>query len=179
MYKRLFIGIAAILLAGAVFAQAYKWTDEEGVVQYSDRPHEGAEIVYLSSQHTSRNQASAPRPAPQSSGRRTATPDPEEDNKPFSYDTLEITSPAPEETLWNIEGTLSLSLNVSPALQPGHRVRVYFDGAPHLMTGTSLQLQEVYRGTHDLQAEILDEAGKLMIRSQPIHFYVQQTSVAR
>jgi hypothetical protein len=46
-----------------------------------------------------------------------------------------------------------------------------------MVQGTSFQLQEVWRGVHNLQAEVLDETGKLMIRSQPARFYVQQNSV--
>ncbi len=81
------------------------------------------------------------------------------------YKSLEIASPGAEETLWNIEGVLNVSLSLSPALQPGHQVRVYFDGNPQMVSGTSFQLQNVYRGVHNLQAEVLDETGKMMIRS--------------
>jgi hypothetical protein len=79
--------------------------------------------------------------------------------------------------LWNIEGVLNVSLALSPALQPGHQVRVYFDGAARTVGGTSFQIEEVYRGVHNLQAEILDDTGKLMIRSLPNRFYVQQNTV--
>jgi hypothetical protein len=68
-------------------------------------------------------------------------------------------------------------MTLSPPLQPGHRVRVYFDGNPQIVSGTSVQLQEVWRGVHNLQAEILDETGEMLIRSQANRFYVQQTSV--
>ena len=76
-------------------------------------------------------------------------------------------------------GVLSVSLNVQPALQPGHRVRVYFDGAARMVTGSSFQIEEVYRGVHNLQAEVLDETGKLMGRSQTNRFYVQQNTIVR
>ena len=57
-------------------------------------------------------------------------------------------------------------------------MRVYFDGEPQLVSGTTFQLEEVYRGVHNLQAEVLDQSGKLMIRSVPNRFYVQQSSIA-
>jgi hypothetical protein len=62
-------------------------------------------------------------------------------------------------------------------LQPGHQVRIYFDGTPQIVAGTSFQLQDVYRGVHNLQAEVLDETGGMMIRSRANRFYVQQSSV--
>ncbi len=70
-----------------------------------------------------------------------------------------------------------MTLTLTPALQAGHQVRVYFDGTPQMVSGASFQLQEVYRGVHNLQAEVIDETGKLMIRSRPSRFYVQQNSV--
>ncbi|MGB5448227.1 MAG: hypothetical protein WBM80_04820, partial [Woeseiaceae bacterium] len=96
---------------------------------------------------------------------------------PFRYTSLEVSAPAPEETLWNIEGILNVSLALNPALQPNHEVRVYFDGVAQSVEGTNFQLQEVYRGVHNIQAEILDETGTLMIRSLPNRFYVQQNTV--
>lgn len=176
MLKRIFIGTGVLLIAGAVFAQAYKWVDEDGIVHYSDRPHPGAERVELPGYNTS-GRSSTPSPVIRRTTRTQAEPEPEED-KPFRYESLAIVAPAPEETLWNIEGVLNVSLDVQPALQPGHRVRVYFDGEAQMMSGTSFQLQEVWRGVHNVQAEVVDETGKLMIRSLPNRFYVQQNTIA-
>lgn len=160
-----------VLIAGAAFAEAYTWTDENGVVHYSDRPQPGAKQIELPEQNVRR---------PSPTGRRTATSDDEagtEPAGPFKYQSLDISAPGAEETLWNIEGVLNVSLNLQPALQPGHQVRVYFDGEPRMVNGTSFQIQEVWRGVHNLQAEIIDETGTLMIRSLPSRFYVQQATV--
>ena len=54
---------------------------------------------------------------------------------------------------------------------------MYFDGEPTVVSGTSFQLEEVYRGVHNLQAEVVDQKGKLMIRSRPNRFYVQQNAI--
>ena len=54
---------------------------------------------------------------------------------------------------------------------------MYFDGNERMVTSTSFQIEEVYRGVHNLQAEVVDATGKLMIRSVPNRFYVQQTSI--
>jgi len=63
MLKRLFFGIAALALAGAVFGQAYKWVDEDGVVHYSDRPQEGAEEIQLPTTQRSSQPSRSPTPA--------------------------------------------------------------------------------------------------------------------
>ena len=110
---------------------------------------------------------------------RSAEPDAASEDAPRSvaYASFEVASPRAEETLWNIGGVLNVSLALSPPLQPGHQVRVYFDGNPRMVSGMSFQLEEVWRGVHNLQAEVIDETGKMMIRSRPSRFYVQQNSV--
>jgi hypothetical protein len=175
MQKRLFTGIGLILLAGGVLAEAYRWVDEDGVVHYSDRPEPGAEEVQLPVYRPSTGPAT---PAPSSRFSRRNEPAASEENQPFSYQTLSIAAPASEQTLWNIEGVLSVSLSLQPALQNGHQIRVYFDGNPQMVSGTSFQLEEVFRGQHNLQAEVIDQTGKLMIRSEPSRFYVQQNAIA-
>ena len=175
MFKRLFIGTAAVLLAGAVFAQVYKWTDEDGQVHYSDRSHPGAELVQLPTSRSPSRTTSRRAPSSSRSTRAVSSSSTDgADDKAFAYETLIVASPAAEETLWNIESVLNVMLDVRPGLQAGHQVRVYFDGTARFVDGTSFQIEEVYRGVHNLQAEILDENGKMMIRSLPNRFYVQQ-----
>lgn len=172
MRMRLFILVSVLMAAGTALAQAYRWVDDEGVVHYSDRPQDGAEQVILPNDNrvTRRRQ-----PAP------AARTDPASDQQAapteFKYESFSVASPAPEETLWNIGGVLDVSLELLPSLQDGHQVRVFFDGNERMVSGTSFQLEEVYRGVHNLQAEIVDATGKLMIRSVPNRFYVQQTSI--
>ena len=169
--RPIFILLGLLAAAGAM-AEAYTWTDETGVVHYSDRPEPGAKVVELETASGRRSRATTRPTRPANANNSGAKP-----AQAVQYTTLEIASPAPEETLWNIGGTLNVSLALTPALQPGHQVRVYFDGTPQTVQSSSFQLQEVHRGVHNLQAEVIDETGKLMIRSLPNRFYVQQNSV--
>lgn len=174
MEIRTFLVLLAIFFAPlATAAEAYVWTDDEGVVHYSDRPVPGARKIELAEPNTGQSPARRRR---QDATDGTGS-EPAEDAAPFRYESLEVASPGPEETLWNIGGVLNVSLALSPPLQPGHQVRVYFDGKPRIVPGTSFQLNEVWRGAHNLQAEIIDETGRLMIRSRPNRFYVQQNTV--
>ena len=176
MYKRAIFALISLLAGGAILAQAYKWTDEDGIVHYSDRPREAAVEIQLPSDGI--------RPPPATlqglqRGAARSVNEVEEKVQAFRYESLVIASPGAEETLWNIEGVLNVSLSVTPALQVGHRIRVYFDGSPRLVTTTSFQIAEVYRGAHKIQAEIIDRSDNLMIRSTGTQFYVQQTSINR
>lgn len=172
MELRTIFTVLALLVAAGAFADAYTWTDEDGIVHYSDRPYPGATRIELGQWGVSR-----PRPTT-----RPADTPPgvlEEQGAPpaTAYTSLEIASPSAEETLWNIEGTLNVVLALSPELKPGHQVRVYFDGTPQMVGGTRFRLEDVYRGVHNLQVEVIDGTGKLIIRSVPNRFYVQQNTV--
>jgi hypothetical protein len=170
--RSIFILLALLVAAGA-FAEAYTWTDDDGIVHYSDRPHPGATIVELGEYSATRTSPTTRRPATSSS----ASDDESNESPATGYTSLEITSPGAEETLWNIAETLTVTLALTPALQPGHQVRAYLDMQPQVVNGTSFQIQEVYRGVHNLQVEVIDETGKLVIRSRPSRFYVQQNSI--
>jgi hypothetical protein len=174
MEKRTILVLLGLLVMPFAAAyEAYVWTDEDGVVHYSDRPVPGARRIELSEPNASDSLVRRPAEAEQAGedeGQADAA-------GPFRYESFEIVSPGAEDTLWNIEGVLNVSMALSPPLQPGHQVRVYFDGNPQTVSGTSVQLQEVWRGVHNLQAEVLDETGKMLIRSRTNRFYVQQTTV--
>ena len=180
MDKRAIFALLATLVATSALAEAYRWVDENGVVHWSDRPQPGAERVILPEANTTttrtygRAQPGNTNTSDSWAAAATASAEPEE---PFSYESVEITAPGAEETLWNIEGTLNVSVNLQPALQPGHRVRVHFNGEPRMVSGTSFTIDEVWRGVHNIQVEILDDTGQLMIRSRTNRFYVQQNTV--
>jgi len=174
MFKRTLLAFSLLFATTVLLAQAYKWTDEDGVVHYSDRPEEGAVEVQLPSDGV--------RPPGVSSLPQTVfRPDPDDISsvQPFHYESLIIVSPAAEETLWNIEGVLDVSLTMTPSLQSGHELKVYYDGAAITVNTANFKIEEVYRGAHNLQAEILDRDGRLLIRSENTRFYVQQTSIAK
>ena len=170
----LFIAASILLATGTVLAQAYRWVDEDGVVHFSDRPAPGAEQIELprDTRTASQRRVAAAATVPtQSAGDQLA------EAPAFKYESLAVASPEAEQTLWNIEGVLDVTLALSPALQDGHQVRVYFDGKRQTVNNASFQIQEVWRGVHNIQAEVVDAKGKLMIRSVTNRFYVQQNTI--
>ncbi len=176
MLMRIFIALTAALVACTALAQAYKWVDENGVVHYSDVPVAGAEPIQLPADGRRPQRPAYLHPL------QSQVNDSAEGEQPpniFNYNNIAIVAPAPEETLWNIEGVLNVALRVTPALRPEDQIRVYFDGVEQMVSGTNFQIEEVYRGVHNIQAEIIDSTGRLMARSLPNRFYVQQNSIAR
>ena len=165
------VGLLAAITALA--DGAYKWTDEDGVVHYSDVPRNGAEVIDLAEY----SKTTGARIMPSRPETRGSEDDSEITKPEFRYESLSISEPGAEETLWNIAGVLNVTVNVSPALQSGHQIRAHFDGKMTTVRSAYFEIEEVYRGVHNLQVEIIDATGKLMIRSKTNRFYVQQNSV--
>lgn len=169
MQRRTIFTFVGILAATAALGDdAWKWTDDEGVVHYSDVPVDGAEQVHLS-EYSKKTGARI-------SDSTELTQRPEQPEE-FTYETLAISSPAAEQTLWNIEGRLAVTIAINPNLMRGHRIRLTFDGQAQDISGTSVTLNEVYRGTHNLQAEVIDQTGRVISQTEPVRFYVQQNSI--
>jgi len=165
--------IVGLLVAHAGFAGVYRWTDENGQMHFSDRPHEGAEQIELQDAQTFSAPA-ARRSTP------TATESEDDSASRFRYESLAITRPAQEEVLWNLEGQLDVTMQLSPRMQQGHTLRLYMNGTlmEELPPGrTQIRLSKVFRGTHSLRADVVDRTGNRLIQSDTVTFSVQQTSV--
>ena len=106
MLKQTILAVITTFAASAILAQAYKWTDEDGVVHYSDRPTQGAEEIQLPAE------VDRPSPAPQRITRKAGGTAADEavERLAFQYESLSIDSPVAEETLWNIAGVLNVTL---------------------------------------------------------------------
>ena len=165
--------LASLLCATAVAGPAYRWVDENGQVHYSDRPREGAETIQLPVYKSSQPRGVAQRPA---------TPQPAADAQPEPskpYQTLDIVRPEMQETLWNTGGVLDVSVNIQPRLAANHRMVVYLDGeALDFNPGSpNFQLTDVYRGMHTIQVAVVDAFDQQIVRSLPVQFMIQQTSI--
>ena len=116
--------IAVWLLGSAAQAvPVYRWVDENGWVNYSDRPVPGAVLIEVS--------AGAPSP---DAGPASPPPQTQEvDSQPLpsavaGYETFAVLEPAARDTLWGTGGKVEVAIGLSPGLQPGHRVGLYLDG---------------------------------------------------
>jgi hypothetical protein len=163
--KSLLIAVVLLLCTASLQAQIYRWVDEEGNVQFSDIPPPGnqppAETVDLPKPSTMDSYR------PPAEATDTTDADTAEGEKPVSYRHFSISSPPDDEALRENAGNVTITVDISPDLQPGHRLNLYLDG--NLLdnggTRTTVQLNNVPRGTHQIRAEILDASGKVLRRT--------------
>lgn len=160
--------LLAVLAAGAGATEIYRWVDEQGNVIFSDVPRPGAKKVEVGEVSTVPGQ---PVPAPSRKPMEAAAP---------RYTRLGIASPEDEATIRN-QQHLNVEVVSDPALDggAGHRVQFYLDGERYgqPVEGTSIVVQPIYRGTHQVGAAIVDARGKELVRAAPITIYVHQASL--
>ena len=167
--RKWLILLSALLGSAASAAPAWTWVDAEGTRHYSDRPVPGAERVELIGAQGFGATGRAARAA--RAGDTAGVPG-------GAYQSIEIVSPAEQETLWNIGTNLPVQVRFQPALQSGHRYDLLYDGQRrNLNTATPrVTLPDVFRGEHTLQVVFIDSAGAEVMRSPARDFFVQQTS---
>lgn len=162
---------ALALLAGAAVhgADVYRSTGEYGEPVYSDEPQPGATRIEVPPLTIIPAVPAAP-----ASRERSA---PAQDGGD-GYAQFAIVSPSAEATVRDNAGNVHVGLRLSPGLQGGDRIRIYLDGvawgAP--FHSTSMTLTNVPRGSHRLQAAIVDETGAEIARTGEVAFHLQRVS---
>ena len=165
--------ILGLALCFGVLAQdrVYKRVNPDGSVEYSDQPIQGAEVIKVPKGSTF-TMPEAPA--------RTAAPAetaPEEEAS-VSYESLEITRPMNDEAIRSNEGKLTALARVTPELAANHRFRWKMDGEiVQDVNSPELRLNNVDRGSHTLEAEIVDVDGKVIISSETITFHLMRYSI--
>ena len=174
--RKWLILLLALCATTASSAPAWTWVDANGTVHFSDRPVPGARQVELGGAQSFGAQTAADSAVRSSTGAPTEEPT---GDSTTPYRSIDIVSPAEQETLWNIGGMLNVLVRFQPALLPGHRYDLVLDGQRrNVNTGAArVTLSEVFRGTHTLQVIVLDASGSELMRSPTRSFIVQQTSV--
>jgi hypothetical protein len=169
--RKWLILLSALSGTAASAAPAWTWVDAEGTRHYSDRPVPGAEQVELIGAQGFGTAARAARTRDGQGGAEAGVPG-------APYQSIEVVSPAEQETLWNIGTNLPVQVRFQPALQPGHRYDLLLDGERrNVNTGNPrVSLPDVFRGEHTLQVLVIDSAGTEIMRSPARVFFVQQTS---
>ena len=97
------------------------------------------------------------------------------------YLSAAIASPANDAAVRANGGQLTVTARIAPALRPGHRAQLLFDGRPQgqPQAVARFHLTELDRGTHRLRIQILDAAGDIVFIGQPSEFHLLRHSILR
>lgn len=174
LYKSMIAIICVTLISGgSVLAAVYKSVDAQGNVVYTDEPQGNAKPVDLPPLSTI--------PPPKSLNLAPAEKSTDDGGTSSNYEEISIISPTQDETLRNNPGKVNVSVALKPALNKaaGHRIQFFLDGQTDGEPTTSEQtaFQELDRGTHTVEAAVVDGSGKELLRSSANRFYLHRQSV--
>ena len=167
---RSIVFLSVVLFSLPLLAKdVYKWTTAEGEVVYSDTYQPGAERIHVTSG------SSSPRAADNATGEQAGTA------AAGGYQTFEIAQPENDETIRSNEGAVTVSLTLSPTLAEGDAIQVFIDGNKlgGDVKSTQFTLNGLNRGTHSLQAKIVDADGNTLNSAPSINFHLRQASIIK
>lgn len=175
MKSTVWLTLAALMLwSVAVVGQVYESKDKGGAPVFSDRPSEGSKKVDMPAPNVV-----APQDRPASSPLPAAKP-------AFSYARLTIFAPTEQTTIHSNSGAFDVQLSVDPDLRKGDAFMLTLDGnaLPNRYASANIGLTaQDYAAAaantheHTLSAAIVDANGKVMIKANPVRFYVSRTTV--
>lgn len=173
LYKSLTVMAGVICLgSGSVSAAVYKSIDAQGNVVYTDEPQDNAKPLELPPLSTI--------PPPKSVNLAPAEKS-DSGDADTKYEQITIISPTQDETLRNNAGNVNVSMALSPGLNKaaGHRIQFFLDGQTYGEPGMSenIVFQQMDRGTHTVEAAVVDGSGKELLRSSANRFYLHRESI--
>ncbi len=171
------IVLLVVIAVPQAWAGVYKWTDEEGYVHYSDKPAGQAEELSVPGLPASDTAGSAKEAEAPDKGEVDAWLN-EDEQEDKGYGQFEIVSPEEGQTFRNDEGELEVGMLLQPALKSGHKIQVFVDANPVQadFSSTQMILRNLSRGTHQLQAKIIDDQGEVQATSKLINFHMRRAA---
>ena len=169
MVKILGLTILAATFAfpvNASTAKIYVWTNEKGVLVFSDSPKAGAEEVKVTADNIIKT--SIP----------TSTLDITPQVIDEKYQVL-ISHPEDNATIRDNTGSVYVSGGIKPIFKRGLKIQLYLDGKPtqEPQTHSMFALRNIDRGEHQIRMELIDEKGKVIASSKLVTFYMHRSSV--
>ena len=160
--------LLALGLQAAEPDKIYRWTDAQGVVHFSDKPHDQAEEVVVTPAQSVRTVKADPSVL-------QAAPAPAE-KVTFK---LRIMLPAEKETLRDNEGNVSVVVAVVPEMQRGQKLQLLMDGKAvgPATASEHFKLHNVDRGEHQLSARLLGAKKQVLATSEPRTFYLHRARI--
>lgn len=178
-FALLLLTSVTLIYGGAAGARFYKSVDEEGNIVYSDTPTPGAE--QLTPPPISTVESKPVPKEPQADAEKTGEAETEEARKPpTKYTKFTMVTPRNDDTIWDNNGSVPVSLALEPPLdtENGHSVWVYVDGSAVVRKSQVLvhPLSGIDRGQHTIRAEVRDAKRKTLKRTKNVTVHMKRAS---
>jgi len=146
--------------------QIYKKTNDKGVVEFTDVPGKNTKPIRVPPMNTYKQKKlpsikSKPLPA----------------EVKAAYNEFSITSPLHDKVMRDNSGKIVVKLKISPSLNSEHKILVSIDGNSKTAikgSSSSVTFSNIDRGTHTVQASIVDSQDQVIMESGAITFHLQR-----
>lgn len=171
------IAFVLVMVNGPLTAQVYKVVDKDGNVTYTDRsPTAGAKPVDLPPISVIDSPVYETRAKPDEA--EVAADVPSLRDMRRNYSDFEITSPQPEQSLWQPDQATTVAWNVRYQLLEGMQVTVFLNGQQYTTsTERIIPIGELDRGEHTVSAELKDAKNRKIATAKPVTFYIRRPSI--
>ncbi|BEE15906.1 MULTISPECIES: DUF4124 domain-containing protein [Aeromonas] len=167
-----------LITAGAEAAKVYSWVDGNGVTHYTDAPPPGkkAQEVDL---RTAPLIGSSPRSVQVENFNALTGADAKKEQEAAKL-VIELLSPEQGSTLRDNTGNIVFQGQITPQPPTQYDVRLKLDGkaAPIVSNSLAIRVENLDRGAHEAQLELLAKDGTILAKSTPVTFYLHRASVA-
>jgi hypothetical protein len=171
------------LVTGSGYATAgvYRWIDENGQIHFSDKAAAGAEQIKLKETSVYTPPAESESGEGSQADRKARVDVNGSPGATLDYEAISIVSPENNQVVRSNEGSMDVSVELRPGLQPGHKIRIYLDRtqAAEDLDTTQITLQNMDRGTHSLEVSVIDEQNNELKRSNAVNFHMLRLAEPR
>jgi len=160
-------------LTTAAEMKIYRWVDKEGKVHFSDTAVPGTAEVKVKDNNLFSTDKTQTMTVNQS-----GVDNEHHDNAQLSYQAT-ITSPENDKALRSNNGDIDIHISIEPAKKNTQTLQLYLDGkklgSPQI--SPIIRAQNIDRGTHQVQVELLDKNGKELAKTQIVTVHLQRITI--
>lgn len=184
--------IVAVMMVNFALAEIFSWTDENGRTVYGDNPPEETITqtfipqpltvipAYIDPDEKDKEVTEVGKKNKDDTedADKTGDEDAADADKP-AYTAFKITYPTKDEVIRANDGSLFMSMQLSPALASSDHVFVYVNGKKYVENGKALsvKLEQLDRGEHNMFAVVRNDQGDVLINSNTVKFSILRNSV--
>ncbi|HDZ8829640.1 TPA: DUF4124 domain-containing protein [Aeromonas dhakensis] len=171
--------LSLLLLAtsAAQAAKVYSWTDNQGVVHYTDAPPPGQKTKEVDLR-VAPFIGTAPRSVQVDNFNSLTGVDAKKEKEAAKL-VIELLSPEQGSTLRDNTGNVVFQGQVRPQPPTQYDVRLTLDGkaAPLVNNALAIRVENLDRGAHEAQLELLAKDGTILAKSKAVTFYLHRASI--
>ncbi|WP_310597504.1 DUF4124 domain-containing protein [Aeromonas aquatica] len=171
------LGLLLMMSCTAQAARVYSWTDANGVTHYTDAPPPGKNAKEIDLR-VSPLIGTTPHSVQVDNFNSLTGVDARKAQEATQL-TIELLSPEPGSTLRDNTGNIVFQGQIHPQAPVQFDVRLILDGkaAPLVHNSLAIRVENLDRGAHEAQLELLAKDGTILAKSKLATFYLHRTTV--